>query len=164
MVAGNIQAEAHMSWLKLKIPPPLVALFCALCMWQAAPLLPAYTLSLAMRWLLVAIYLLLGASFILSALFAFRQQATTANPMHPEQSSALVVHGVYRISRNPMYCGMAALLLAWAAYLQSPLSVLGVLAFIGYITQFQIKPEEQALAARFGDGFQRYRERVRRWL
>jgi protein-S-isoprenylcysteine O-methyltransferase Ste14 len=84
--------------------------------------------------------------------------------LHPENASALVTYGIYRLSRNPMYCGMAALLLAWAAYLQSPLSVLGIAVFVLYITQFQIKPEERTLEKLFGDAFLRYKSSVRRWL
>lgn len=150
--------------LELKIPPPAVALLCAAGMWAIAHYSFPYVLSPAMRWALVAIYAALGAAFDFAGLLAFRQSRTTVNPLHPEKSSALVTHGIYRITRNPMYCGMASFLLAWAAYLQSPLSVLGVLAFIGYITRFQIKPEERMLEKLFGGEFTAYRQRVRRWL
>ena len=76
----------------------------------------------------------------------------------------LVTSGVYRYTRNPMYLGMACLLLAWAVYLQNPLALLGVPLFMAYITQFQIKPEERMLVKLFGDAFIRYRQQVRRWL
>lgn len=150
--------------LELKIPPPAVALLCAAGMWAIAHYSAPYVLSPVMRWALVAIYAILGAAFDFAGLLAFRQSKTTINPLHPEKSSTLVSHGIYRVTRNPMYCGMASLLLAWAAYLQSPLSVFGVLVFIGYITQFQIKPEERMLEALFGDEYSRYCARVRRWL
>lgn len=150
--------------LELKIPPPAVALLCAAGMWAIAHYSAPYVLSPAMRWALVAIYAVLGAAFDFAGLLAFRQSKTTINPLHPEKSSTLVSHGIYRVTRNPMYCGMASLLLAWAAYLQSPLSVLGVLVFIGYITQFQIKPEERVLEKLFGEEFSRYKTQVRRWL
>lgn len=153
-----------MKWLELKIPPPVIALLCAGIMWVIAHYTFVYFLSPVMRWSLVAIYAILGAAFDFAGLLAFRQRKTTINPLHPEKSNALVSHGIYRITRNPMYCGMASLLLAWAAYLQSPLSVFGVLLFIGYITQFQIKPEEKILMTLFGDTYAQYQLRVRRWL
>lgn len=153
-----------MNVLELKIPPPLIALLCATGMWLTADATLPYPLSAAMRWALVAIYAALGAAFIVAGLLAFRQRRTTVHPMHPENASTLVTHGVYRITRNPMYCGMAALLLAWAAYLQSPFSVLGVAVFALYITQFQIKPEERILQRLFGAEFARYKSQVRRWL
>lgn len=150
--------------LELKIPPPVVALLCAAGMWAIAHYTFPYFLSPPMRWALVVIYILLGAAFDFAGLLAFRQSKTTIHPMHPENSSALVSHGIYRITRNPMYCGMASFLLAWAAYLESPLSVVGVLVFIGYITHFQIKPEERMLEKLFGEQFRRYKTQVRRWL
>ena len=36
--------------------------------------------------------------------------------------------------------------------------------FIAYLDRFQIRPEERALRARFGDEYERYRNKVRRWL
>jgi protein-S-isoprenylcysteine O-methyltransferase Ste14 len=95
---------------------------------------------------------------------AFRRQRTTINPLHPEKTSSLVTGGIYRISRNPMYVGMALLLLAWAVYLESPAALLGIGAFIAYITRFQIIPEESLLSRHFGAEFENYRQRVRRWL
>ena len=150
--------------LELKIPPPVVALLCAAGMWFIAHYTFPYFLSPAMRWSLVAIYALLGVAFSLGGVLAFRRSKTTIHPMHPENASALVTYGIYRLTRNPMYCGMASLLLSWAAFLESPLSLLGVVVFVLYITRFQIKPEERALEKRFGEDFKRYRTQVRRWL
>lgn len=76
----------------------------------------------------------------------------------------MVTSGVYRISRNPMYMGMVLFLTAWAVYLAAMLPFFGLLAFILYITRFQILPEERALHALFGDEYTAYAARVRRWL
>jgi protein-S-isoprenylcysteine O-methyltransferase Ste14 len=89
---------------------------------------------------------------------------TTTNPLKPANASALVVRGIYRVTRNPMYLGLAALLAAWAIYLSS-LAALAVLPlFVLYINRFQIAPEERALRSRFGAEFEAYRARVRRWI
>jgi protein-S-isoprenylcysteine O-methyltransferase Ste14 len=48
--------------------------------------------------------------------------------------------------------------------LASPLTLLGVVAFVLYMNRFQIAPEEWALEALFGESFVRYRAQVRRWL
>lgn len=150
--------------LELKIPPPLVALLCAAGMWVIAHYTFPYFLSPAMRWILVAIYTLLGLTFSIGGVLAFRRSKTTIHPMHPENTSALVTYGIYRLTRNPMYCGMASLLLAWAGILESPLSVIGVVVFVLYITRFQIKPEERVLEELFGEDFKRYKTQARRWL
>ncbi len=76
----------------------------------------------------------------------------------------LVTDGLYAHSRNPMYVGMAMLLAGWAAWLGTPWAVVGIAAFVAWITRFQIIPEERALAQRFGADFATYQHRVRRWL
>jgi protein-S-isoprenylcysteine O-methyltransferase Ste14 len=63
-----------------------------------------------------------------------------------------------------MYLGMALLLTAWAVYLSAWLAFAGPVAFVLYITRFQILPEERALQAHFGEAFTRYTAQVRRWL
>jgi protein-S-isoprenylcysteine O-methyltransferase Ste14 len=72
--------------------------------------------------------------------------------------------GVYRISRNPMYLGFLLALAGWAVYLSNAGAAVLVPAFVAYMTQFQIKPEERALLAKFDSEFAQYTSRVRRWL
>ena len=155
-----------MSALELKIPPPLVAAAVAGCMYAAAVLLPAPVLALppgvcvGMALALAAV----GAGFDVAGLWAFRKARTTVNPLTPHRSVAVVSTGVYRLTRNPMYLGLALILLGLAVYLASPWALLGPLVFAAYITRFQIVPEERALQARFGAAYTAYRARVRRWL
>jgi protein-S-isoprenylcysteine O-methyltransferase Ste14 len=150
--------------LELKIPPPAVGLLVAVAMGMASRygvldvVPPEWRIGAALA--VAAI----GAAFDVAGIIAFWRAKTTVNPMKPENSAALVSSGVYRITRNPMYVGMAFILLAWAVYLASPWALFGPLAFAAYITRFQIQPEERVLAARFGAEFARYRVRVRRWL
>lgn len=63
-----------------------------------------------------------------------------------------------------MYLGFAFLLLALALYLASYWSLLIVAGFVIYLDQFQIRPEEKALAETFGQAFRNYQARVRRWI
>ena len=63
-----------------------------------------------------------------------------------------------------MYVGLLFVLVAWAVFLSCVWTLLGPLAFVLYMSRFQISPEEKALAAMFGSEYSRYKERVRRWL
>lgn len=151
--------------LELKIPPPLVAVVVAGAMYAAATLhAPAWALPLSVR-VVVALGLAgVGVAFDLAGMLSFRKAKTTINPLTPQRSSAVVTHGVYRFTRNPMYVGLVLILLGLAVYLASPWALLGPLAFGAFITRFQIQPEERALTARFGTAYTDYCARVRRWL
>jgi protein-S-isoprenylcysteine O-methyltransferase Ste14 len=153
-----------MQWLELKVPPPVVGVLVAAGMWLLAPVPPELPLLPLLRLPLVAVLALAGLAFDAAGLLVFRRNATTVNPLRPERASALVTTGAYRVTRNPMYTGMALLLAAWAVYLSAAWPLLGPLAFVAYIGRFQIAPEERALAARFGDAYAAYVARVRRWL
>ena len=156
-----------MSVLELKIPPPLVAAAVAGGMYAAASLLPQVLALELPQGTRLGVALALagaGACFDVAGLVAFRKARTTVNPLTPSKSAAVVTTGVYRLTRNPMYLGLALILLGLAVYLASVWALLGPLVFAAYITRFQIVPEERVLTARFGAAFSTYCARVRRWL
>ncbi len=150
--------------LDTRIPPPVVMLLVGAMMWTVAYAWPAlahaFSLQTAAATLIAAVGLLLN----LLPKLRFGRSGTTVNPMHPDNASHLVVDGLNRYSRNPMYLGQLILLLAWSVYLGNAASILLLPVFALYITRFQILPEERALAARFGDAYAAYRARARRWL
>jgi len=149
-----------MNWLEHRIPPPLVAVIVGTLMWLLARPLPPF----GGRLWLVLLVLLVGIASAVAGAQSFRRASTTLNPLKPETASSLVVAGIYRHTRNPMYLGLAIMLLAWSIALASLPALLGVAAFVLYINRFQIGPEEQALQQRFGANFDAYCRRVRRWV
>ncbi|OWJ91537.1 protein-S-isoprenylcysteine methyltransferase [Pseudomonas sp. A46] len=153
-----------MGALENRVPPLLVAGLIALLMGFAAYGLPSIELAWAGRLATALPVLFLGLAVCVAGVLSFRRARTTVNPLQPQQASSLVEAGIYRYSRNPMYLGFALILAAWALALASPLALLGVLIFVLYMNRFQIAPEERALEALFGEAFDRYRARVRRWL
>jgi protein-S-isoprenylcysteine O-methyltransferase Ste14 len=94
----------------------------------------------------------------------FKQYNTTISPVHPDKASTLVIYGLYRLSRNPMYLGFLSLLVAWTFYLGSAYALLVSPLFIATLNRFNIFPEEQALDARFGEAYNAYKKRVRHWI
>ena len=150
--------------LELKIPPLAIVLITAAFMWVAARAAPAYGVVLPARSILAAGLAVAGVATSVLGVVAFRRARTTVNPMRPESSSALVVTGVYRLTRNPMYLGFLLLLLGWAVLLSNALALAFLPAFVLYMSRFQIAPEERALASAFGPEYAAYRARVRRWV
>ena len=93
----------------------------------------------------------MGAGLDACAAWYFIRARTTINPMHPAHTNRLVVSGIYRISRNPMYLGLATSLSGWAWLLGSPLCLTLVWVFARILEVLQIAPEESALRDKFGD-------------
>jgi protein-S-isoprenylcysteine O-methyltransferase Ste14 len=150
--------------LELRVPPPVVGALVALLMWLVARAMPSLDFDLPARGAAALLTAATGIAIGVAAFFGFRKAKTTVNPLTPEATSALVVEGVYRRTRNPMYLGMLVILIAWGLWLANAAAFLVLPLFVAYLNRFQIVPEERALQARFGAGFERYRRSVRRWL
>jgi len=153
-----------MSVLENKIPPPIVVLICSLSMWLISLISPLIETGFFVRVILSLAIFTVGSFFCIAGVVSFRKAKTTVNPLKPETASSLVSSGVYRISRNPMYVGLSLFLVSLSTYLSSPLSIIGVVAFIFYMNRFQIEPEERALKKIFSTDFLNYMSQVRRWL
>ena len=153
-----------MHWLDHKVPPPIVALLLGALMWGFARISPSIQIEPMLRIAGALALVVLGIAVALSGAIAFRRSKTTTNPLKPTAASSLVVGGVYRHTRNPMYLGVAIVLVGWAVYLAAPTPLLGPPIFILFITRFQIIPEELALTEIFGQQFIAYKNAVRRWL
>ena len=153
-----------MDAIELRIPPPLVAILVAAGMWLASYVLPAFDVGRAPRLALAALFVLAGAIGAILAFRAFGRAETTVDPVRIDRASALVTTGIYGLTRNPMYVGLALLLCGWASWLAAPWTIIGPVGFVAFVTRFQIVPEERMLLTRFGDGYAAYRRRVRRWL
>ena len=153
-----------MARLELLVPPPVVLGVCGLLMWLSARALPAADFALPARGALAIAAGIVALAVFTLALFQFMRARTTVNPMKPDAASALIVDGVFRLSRNPIYLADLGLLLAWALWLANGAALVVLPLFVAYLNRFQIAPEERALAARFGAAFAEYRRAVRRWL
>lgn len=153
-----------MRTLELKIPPVVVVLVIAGLMALTSRLMPMdpwhFTDVKALAFALVTA----GAFIAVSGVIAFRQAKTTANPMNPNASSNLVINGIYRFTRNPMYLGFLVALAGWGVWLANLPALFWLIIYILYINQFQIIPEERILEEKFGDEFRAYRKQVRRWF
>lgn len=152
-----------MQWLEHKIPPPVVGLSLALAMWYLSPALDWAAVG-DIRKALAATVVLAGLCFDVLGLLAFHRAKTTVNPLRPARASTLVATGVYRLTRNPMYVGMALILTGIALVLGSVGAFAGPVLFVAFITRFQIIPEERVMAAKFGEDYIAFCRQVRRWL
>jgi protein-S-isoprenylcysteine O-methyltransferase Ste14 len=108
--------------------------------------------------------LLLGFFILISAVKLFRNDKTTVNPLSPEQATKLVTNGIFKLSRNPMYLGMAVILASVAVFFNIIGGIIFMALFCLYITKFQIIPEEKAMKELFAQDFEQYMQATRRWI
>ena len=93
--------------------------------------------------------------------FYVRGKGTLA-PWDPPQN--LVVVGLYRYMRNPMYVGVIILVGGWALACGSPLLVLYVAALSAGFHCQVVTNEEPWLRSQFADDWEHYRANVDRWV
>jgi len=109
-----------------------------------------------------SVILLAGLAMLVVAGGLFKQADTDLIPFRDVR--ALVTTGVYRFSRNPMYLGMALVLLGCAVIVGAATAFAVPVVFV-LIIQFRfIGPEEQMLRELFPEDFPAYCQQVRRWV
>lgn len=103
-----------------------------------------------------------GFAIMIRAWWLFRIEATAICPT--ADTTTLITGDIYAVSRNPMYLGMALMLVAPAMLTGSAAFYIAAAAFVLVIDRHFITFEEDKLARAFGEHFRGYRKRVRRWL
>ena len=146
----------------MKLPlPPLLFLGCLVGGWGAGRVLPLPLGVEGLFWPLVT-GVFVPAALGSSALFTFRRHGTTHEPHGTP--SALVATGPYRFTRNPMYLALATLL-AWFGLVLDSAWLLGLVpVLVLLLDRFVIPREESRLRGIFGEAYDAYSRRVRRWL
>lgn len=146
------------------IPPPL---------WAALFMAGAYGLGLLLpfgsdfpEWRHKPTGALLVAAALAILFFSMGQFffAGTQLMPHAPVNNKLVTHGVYAFTRNPMYLAMTLITLGVAMWMGQPLMYLAPLAMFLTADRVFIPFEEAKMRRQFGDTFDAYTRRVRRWV
>jgi len=146
----------------VRIIPPLVYLTGLVAGLLASVWWPSHVAPRAVAWTLGGIVALSGAALSIAAARLFRRRGTTVRP--DRASSALVIDGPFRLTRNPMYVGLALFYLGIALGAQSLCAIILLPLVLLIIRYGAIAHEEAFLERRFGKEYADYKRRVRRWL
>jgi protein-S-isoprenylcysteine O-methyltransferase Ste14 len=93
--------------------------------------------------------------------FTFEGKGTPA-PVDPPKE--LVVQGLYKYVRNPMYVGVLSIVVGQAVWFES-MVLFGYTALVCLLfCSFVMLYEEPVLRHKFGDSYERYSKTVPRWL
>ena len=150
--------------MRLKIPPVLQTLIFGLSIWITDKYLTIDKFSFSGQKILALSIFLIGATVGLVSVWQFYKKKTSVDPRDPSKASKLVTHGLYNLSRNPMYLGLAIILFSFVLWLGNIFTLIPLLLFIWFNTTYQIKPEEEVLENLFGEDFSIYCKKVRRWI
>jgi len=147
----------------LKLPPPIWALIYVLiatgisCLagWPRVPGLPLVWLG--------GLFIVIGGGLALPAAALFRREGTEINPVSPANRK-LVTSGPYRLTRNPMYSGLVFVTSGiaicagfWPMFL-APIATFATANFA------HIPFEEEKMRRQFGEAYDAYCQKVRRWI
>jgi len=135
--------------------------------WLPLALLDSTKVVFPARWSLIH-FLALGPLAVGTVIyarcvwdFATRGRGIPAPIDHPKQ---LVVSGLYRYVRNPMYLGVLVFLLGEALFLRYPGFVLYTAVWFLIVNVFVLLYEEPNLRRKFGTSYERYTAAVGRWM
>jgi len=135
--------------------------------WLPGVILDSGRLALPASWSVAQFVALLplglGTAIYLRCLweFATRGRGIPAPIDHPKQ---LVVTGLYRYVRNPMYLGVLLFLLGESLFLQYRNLFFYAISWLLFVHLNVLFYEEPNLRRKFGDSYERYTAAVRRWV
>jgi len=147
---------------RTRVPPPLFVLVFVLIGLGLQWVHPLYFVPGHLRLILSILLIGGGLAVTISCAVKFKRAKTGIKPW--EATTRIIATGLYRFSRNPIYCGFILVGLGiafavnnlWIALLQIPL--------IFALDKFIIQKEEIYLEEKFGEEYRAYKKKVRRWV
>ena len=145
-----------------KIMPPtyfIVLLFLSIGLHFLFPVMRLISLPYNYLGILIIIF---GIILNLWTDSLFKKRQTTVKPH--EMPNFFISSGPFRISRHPMYLGMALILFGVAVFLGSLITFVFPMMFVIIMEKLFIPIEEKNLEKKFGNKYIAYKERVRKWI
>jgi protein-S-isoprenylcysteine O-methyltransferase Ste14 len=114
-------------------------------------------------WRVLGLVLCLGGAVVLVQAFARFVVEGLGTPAPVAPTDRLVVGGVYRYVRNPMYLAVLSVIVGQGLLLGRPVLLLYGVAFLTVTAAFVRGYEEPTLRRRYGADYEAYREAVPGW-
>jgi protein-S-isoprenylcysteine O-methyltransferase Ste14 len=146
------------------IPPPLfyVVTFIAAVFIQRKFPIDDSSFHLRAIKILGIVFIVISLFFLVRSLRQFLQSKNSLMTIRPAFS--LQINGIYNITRNPMYVGLAIVYLGITCFIGNWWNIILFPLLLVCVQEYIIKHEEKYLARRFGQEYLDYKYKVRRWL
>jgi protein-S-isoprenylcysteine O-methyltransferase Ste14 len=146
------------------IPPPLfyVSIFLLAIFVQKKVPIDDSLFHLQITKIIGILFLVISLFFLVTSLMKFFQSKNTLILIKP--ATSLQTNGIYSISRNPMYVGLAIVYLGITCLIGNWWNIILFPLLLLVIQEYIIKKEENYLERTFGEKYLDYKSRVRRWL
>jgi len=141
--------------------PPLIVLAVILAAFTMNTIIPMTVLPKTLSWFGV---LLIAVALIVDGIAMVTMSRARTTIMPHRGSDALVTHGIFRYSRNPIYLANVLIVSGLGFWTGNLWFFVAALATFVLITKLAIEREEAHLSARFGEAFSAYCAKTRRWL
>ena len=145
-----------------KIPPPILVLILVSSNYFSSKKIDL--IHLPNQDLISIIILLIGILILINPIFKFIKSKTTIDPIKFKKVNKLIISGIYKYSRNPMYLGLLMIVISTSIFYLNIFSITTPLLFYCWINRFQIKREESFLTEKFGEEYISYKIKTRRWI
>jgi len=146
----------------IKIPPPILALILVSSNYFLSKKIDP--IHLPNQDLISIIILLIGLLILINPIFKFIKSKTTIDPIKFKKVNKLIISGIYKYSRNPMYLGLLMIVISTSIFFLNIFSITTPFLFYCWINRFQIKREEIFLTEKFGEEYMSYKIKTRRWI
>ena len=145
-----------------KIPPPILVLILVSSNYYSSKKIDL--IHLPNQDLISIIIFLFGILILINPIFKFIKSKTTIDPIKFKKVNKLIISGIYKYSRNPMYLGLLMIVISTSIFYLNIFSITTPFLFYFWINRFQIKREEIFLTEKFGKEYSLYKAKTRRWI
>lgn len=146
----------------LMVHPPIIALtFLGIAYLLGRFISIPFVMPTILRYIGVALAVV-GVLLGIGAFLEFQKARTTVDPHG--STTQLVISGIYRFTRNPMYLGLLLIVIGFPLYFGLFWGIVAAPVFIFVMDHLVIQHEEAYLEKKFGKIYTDYTSRVRRWV
>ena len=146
----------------IKIPPPILILILVISNYFSSKKIDL--IHLPNQDLISIIILIIGVLILINPIVKFIKSKTTIDPIKFKKVNKLIISGIYKYSRNPMYLGLLMIVISTSIFYLNIFSITTPFLFYCWINRFQIKREEIFLTEKFGKEYVSYKTKTRRWI